>query len=60
VKILHVIESGGFYGAERVLVELVLGLRELQHDCLVVSIGRTKETASALETILRGRPFSLL
>ena len=52
MKILHVIESGGFYGAERVLVELILGLKTLGHDSIVLSIGRMENTASALEQIL--------
>lgn len=52
MKILHVIESGGFYGAERVLVELILGLKALGHESLVLSIGRTASSAVALENVL--------
>lgn len=53
MKILHIIESGGFYGAERVLVELILGLKELGHESLVLSIGRTSVSASGLEKVLQ-------
>ncbi|QFI39372.1 glycosyltransferase [Moritella marina ATCC 15381] len=51
MKILHVIESGGFYGAERVLIELMLGLKILGHDTALLSFGYKGQKEKEFETI---------
>jgi glycosyltransferase involved in cell wall biosynthesis len=53
MKILHVIESGGFYGAERVLIELMLGLKVLGHDTALLSFGYKGQKEKEFETICR-------
>lgn len=60
MKILHVIESGGFYGAERVLTELLLGLTALGHDVTLLSFGRKGQEAKPLEEICRARSINVL
>lgn len=49
MKILHVIESGGMYGAERILLDLAASQQRLGHEPLVLSIGRTGESEKPLE-----------
>lgn len=51
MKILHVIESGGFYGAERVLIELMLGLKVLGHETELLSLGYKGQKEKPFETI---------
>jgi len=53
MKILHVIESGGFYGAERVLIELILGLRVLGHEAALLSFGYKGQGDKEFEVICR-------
>jgi len=53
MKILHVIESGGFYGAERVLIELMLGLKVLGHEAALLSFGYKGQAEKEFETICR-------
>ena len=53
MKILHVIESGGFYGAERVLIELMLGLKVLGHEAALLSFGYKGQTEKEFEIICR-------
>lgn len=53
MKILHVIESGGFYGAERVLIELMLGLKVLGHETALLSFGYQGQKEKEFETICR-------
>ncbi|MDX2321333.1 MAG: glycosyltransferase [Moritella sp.] len=53
MKILHVIESGGFYGAERVLIELMLGLKVLDHDVALLSFGYKGQEEKEFEIICR-------
>lgn len=60
MKILHVIESGGFYGAERVLTELLLGLTALGHDVTLLSFGRKGQEENPLEQICRSRSINVL
>lgn len=60
MKILHVIESGGFYGAERVLTELLLGLTALGHDVTLLSFGRKGQAEKPLEAICRSRAINVL
>lgn len=52
MRILHLIESGGFYGAERVLIELVIGLRELQCDSFVLSVGVLGDNKKDIEEVM--------
>ncbi|PKH07503.1 glycosyltransferase [Moritella sp. Urea-trap-13] len=53
MKILHVIESGGFYGAERVLIELMLGLKVLGHEVTLLSVGYKGQEDKEFEIICR-------
>lgn len=53
MKILHVIESGGFYGAERVLIELMLGLKVLGHETALLSFGYKSQGDKEFEIICR-------
>lgn len=53
MKILHVIESGGFYGAERVLLELMLGLKVLGHEPALLSFGYKGQAEKEFEVICR-------
>ena len=39
LKILHVIDSGGLYGAENVLLELALEQTATGHRALIASVG---------------------
>ncbi len=52
-KVLHVIDSGGYYGAEAVLVELVAEQRRQGVDAIVCSIGLPGEGEKPLEKVLR-------
>jgi glycosyltransferase involved in cell wall biosynthesis len=53
MKILHVIESGGFYGAERVLIELMIGSKALGHEASLLSIGYKGQEEKEFEVICR-------
>lgn len=53
MKILHVIESGGFYGAERVLIELMLGSKALGHEASLLSFGYKGQEEKEFEIICR-------
>lgn len=53
MKILHVIESGGFYGAERVLIELMLGLKVLGHEAELLSFGYKGQGDKEFEVVCR-------
>ncbi|WP_293147672.1 glycosyltransferase [Moritella sp.] len=53
MKILHVIESGGFYGAERVLIELMIGIKELGHETALLSFGYKGQEEKEFEIICR-------
>lgn len=59
LSILHVIDSGGFFGAESVLVELVDEQRKQGINAVVCSIGLPGENEKPLERALksRGIPF---
>lgn len=50
VKVLQVIDSGGLYGAERVLLTLMDALRPRGVDCELASIGLPGEPEKPLET----------
>ncbi len=60
MKILHVIESGGFYGAERVLTELLLGLTTLGHDVTLMSFSCKKQTEKPLEKICNALSINMI
>lgn len=59
LTVLHIIDSGGFFGAEAVLVELVEEQRRAGVNAIVCSIGLPGESEKALERVLgsRGLPF---
>lgn len=59
LTILHVIDSGGLFGAESVLVELVDEQRKQGINAIVCSIGLPGENEKPLERVLksRGLPF---
>jgi glycosyltransferase involved in cell wall biosynthesis len=42
IRVLHLIDSGGFYGAERVLIELMVGQRELGAEPFLLSVGESR------------------
>ncbi|MCW8931860.1 MAG: glycosyltransferase [Gammaproteobacteria bacterium] len=51
MKILHLIDSGGFYGAESVLIELAKEQRKQGFDAQICSIGTKYDNEKAIETI---------
>lgn len=52
MKVAHFIDSGGFYGAERMLIELILASKtDIEH--IVYSIGEPNQTEKPLEKELR-------
>jgi glycosyltransferase involved in cell wall biosynthesis len=55
MRIVHVIDSGGLYGAERVLLELAAQTNELGHEALVLSMGRPDDPDKPIETEGRRR-----
>jgi len=57
MKVLHVIDSGGVYGAERMLLELVGAHRRMGIDSAIASIGRRHEAERPLEQEARRRGF---
>ncbi len=59
MKILHVIDSGGVWGAEKMLFELVFQQIDSGHEPLVLSIGKTKEPIKSIERAMEkiGIPY---
>ena len=55
MRILHVIDSGGFYGAEVMLLELMRQQRELGHEPLLASIGAPANGEKTIEREARRR-----
>lgn len=53
MKVLHVIDSGGYYGAEVMLVELALAQLRAGLNVEVCSIGTLGETEKAIEKVCR-------
>ena len=51
MKILHLIDSGGFYGAEAVLIELAKEQKKQGLDVQVCSIGTLKDSDKQIELI---------
>ena len=51
MKILHVIDSGGFYGAEAMLVELALEQQNAGINVMVCSIGTPNDTVKPIESV---------
>ncbi len=49
MKILHIIDSGGFYGAERMLLDLMLAQQALGLSPVLVSIGSHGENPKTIE-----------
>ncbi|UZE97971.1 glycosyltransferase [Alkalimarinus alittae] len=55
MKILHVIDSGGFYGAEAMLVELALEQIKAGHSVTICSIGTPSEPEKPIEKVCKER-----
>jgi len=55
MKVLQVIDSGGLYGAEQVLLTLIEGLAGIQVDCCLASIGEPSLPEKPLEKEARRR-----
>jgi glycosyltransferase involved in cell wall biosynthesis len=53
MRILHLIDSGGVYGAERVLLYLAREQRRQGHQAFIGSIGRPGTPEAAIETLAR-------
>jgi len=53
MKVLHLIDSGGFYGAEAVLIELAKEQRKQNLDAHICSIGTHHDGEKSIETIAR-------
>jgi glycosyltransferase involved in cell wall biosynthesis len=53
VKILHLIDSGGVYGAERILLYLALEQQRRGHEPIIGSIGRPGDGPKEIETTAR-------
>ncbi|MPY87966.1 MAG: glycosyltransferase [Luteitalea sp.] len=59
LRVLHVIDSGGLYGAEQVLLELATEHRRLGHTSLIASIRLPRETEKPLERAARERDLAV-
>lgn len=57
MKVLHVIDSGGLYGAEMMLLSLLAEQKKLAIDAEVISIGLPGESEKAIEKELKLRNF---
>lgn len=58
MKVAHFIDSGGFYGAERMLIELILASKtDIEHT--VYSIGEPNQTEKPLEKELKRHNIAL-
>lgn len=53
MKILHVIDSGGFYGAEAMLLELALEQKKADHQVTICSIGTPNQAEKPIEKACR-------
>jgi hypothetical protein len=53
MKILHLIDSGGFYGAEAVLIELAKEQIKQGIDAQIASIGTLHDGEKAIEVIAK-------
>lgn len=60
MKVLHVIDSGGYYGAEVMLVELALAQLKAGLDVEVCSIGTQGEPEKAIEKVCREKGVKVL
>lgn len=59
LRVLHLIDSAGVYGAESVLLDLCCECRALGHDPIIGSIGRPQEQEKPLETAARLRQLPI-
>jgi glycosyltransferase involved in cell wall biosynthesis len=59
LRVLHVIDSAGLYGAERVILELASELQTLGHASVIVSIGLPGSEEKPLERAARERGLQL-
>lgn len=59
MKILHVIDSGGLYGAEMVLLTLAEEQKRLGHDVCIASIGDRDDGEKPIETEARARSIDV-
>ena len=55
MRIAHVLDSGGLYGAERVLLELATEQQRAGHVPIIVSIGEPQHAEKPIETASRAR-----
>jgi glycosyltransferase involved in cell wall biosynthesis len=55
MRVLHVIDSAGFYGAERVLIELAAEQQALDHTPIIASIGSPGCDEKPVERVARER-----
>jgi glycosyltransferase involved in cell wall biosynthesis len=53
MRIAHVIDSGGLYGAERVVLALASAQQQLGHAAAIVSLGMPGEGEKAIERVAR-------
>jgi glycosyltransferase involved in cell wall biosynthesis len=53
MKVLHVIDSGGFYGAEAMLLALCIEQRKCGIDCELLSMGNMRQPAKEIEERMR-------
>lgn len=59
-RVLHLIDSGGFYGAERVLLELMMGQCEQGIEPILFSVGLCEEGEKAIEAKAAGLGLKVL
>lgn len=55
MKILHVIDSGGLYGAEKMLLSLAVECRRLGHEVTIATIVAPQDESDPLGEAARGR-----
>lgn len=59
MNVIHVIDSGGFYGAESMLVQLSKEQAVLGHSILVLSIGQVDEPEKEIESVLISKKINV-
>jgi len=60
VNIVHLIDSGGFYGAEVVLLNLVEEQNKLRHKVSIISVGETRAGEKAIEKIAKEKKITII
>lgn len=59
MRILHLIDSGGLYGAERMLLTLMERQRDAGHEAVLLSAGEPDQPPKAIELEARNRGLEL-